>query len=169
MSVQSPYGTSSWAFWPVGDRYSLTPKFGEKYADTDSTVRPQDEKNRLSLVGDYGASEVFFVMELRDMTDPKNPVVPSEEPAVFAKLEKLEGWIDSRTLTPEFIMETPEATEEDPEPVPTWNGDLKFTLSEGDRAWLGHSVPSKIVVDVEFPSDAPQRIRVGYGTIVLRP
>lgn len=158
MSVQSPYGTSSWAFWPVGDRYSLTPKFEEKYADTDSTVRPQDEKNRLNLVGDWRASTVTFTMELRDMTDPKNPVVPSEQPAIFAELEKLEGWIDTLALTPEFLL--------DAEMV--WTGDLKFTLDSDTRAWIGHSTPVKITVDAEFPTDAPERIRVGYGTIVLR-
>ena len=161
MSVQSPYGISSWAFWPVGDRYSLTPKFGEKYADTDSTVRPQDEKNRLELVGDWGASAVSFTMELRDMTDPNNPVVPSEQPTITAEIVKLNGWMDSRVLTPEFIMD-----EEDP---PAWSGDLKFVLSQPVRDWMSHSTPHGITVDAEFPTDAPERIRVGYGTIVLRP
>lgn len=160
MSVQSPYGISSWAFWPVGDRYSLTPKFEEKYADTDSTVRPQDEKNRLDLVGDFGASAVSFTMELRDMTDPKNPIVPSEIPTITAIAEKIQGWIDSRTLTPEFLMD-----EEDP---PAWTGDVKFTLDDATRAWMGHSEPVKLTIDAEFPTDAPERIRVGYGTIVLR-
>lgn len=159
MSVQSPYGTSSWAFWPVGDRYSLTPKFEEKYADTDSTVRPQDEKNRLDLVGDWTASSVFFTMELRDMTDPKNPVVPAEQPAIYATLEKLEGWIDSKALTPEFILDE----------LSAWTGDIKFTLDDPTRAWIGHSKPVKITIDAEFPTDAPERIRVGYGTLVLRP
>lgn len=168
MSVQSPYGTSSWAFWPVGDRYSLTPKFEEKYADTDSTVRPQDEKNRLDLVGDWRASSVSFTMELRDMTDPKNPVVPSEQPAIFAEMEKIEGWIDTRALTPEFLMATAEPTDEEPNPQPEWTGDIKFTLDDATRAWIGHSNPVKIVVDAEFPTDAPERIRVGYGHIVLR-
>lgn len=158
MSVQSPYGTSSWAFWPVGDRYSLTPKYEERYVDFDSTVRPQDEKNRLELVGDYGASEVFFTMELRDMTDPKNPIVPSEQPTIFATVEKLEGWVDSRSLTPEFLLD-----DED-----VWTGDLKFTLDDATRAWIGSGTPAKITVDAEFPTDAPERIRVGHGTLVLR-
>lgn len=168
MATLSPYGTSSWAFWPVGDRYQLTPKFSEKYADTDSTVRPQDEKNRLSLVGDWGASAVSFTMQLRDMKDPKNPVVPSEEPTIFAKAEKVSGWIDQRTLTYTLVQETPEATDEFPDPQPEWNGDIEFVLSDEVRAWIGHSNPVYVVIDAEFPTDAPQRIRVGYGSLVLR-
>lgn len=168
MSAQSPYGTSSWAFWPVGDRYSLTPKFAEKYADTDSTVRPQDEKNRLNLVGDWGASEVSFTMQLRDMKDPKNPAVPSEEPEIFARVEKVGGWIDQRSLAYTLVQETPEPTDEFPNPVPEWNGDIEFVLGDEVRAWIGHSSSAYIVVDAEFPTDAPQRIRVGYGSLVLR-
>lgn len=168
MSVQGSMGTSSWAFWPVGDRYQLTPKFGEKYVDTDSTVRPQDEDNRLSLVGDWGASVVTFTQELRDMTDPKNPVVPTEEPAVFATMEKTQGFIDLRSVPFELIMETAEATEEEPDPQPVWNGDIKFTLDSEMKDWVGHSIPVSVTIDVEFPTDAPERIRVGYGSLVLR-
>ena len=169
MSVQGSYGTHSWAFWPVGDRYQLTPKFGEKYVDTDSTVRPQDEDNRLDLVGDFGASEVSWTMELRDMTDPDLPVVPNEEPEITAIMAKVEGWIDAKILTAELIMETAEVTIEEPDPQPVWNGDVKFTLDRTLLDWVGHSRPAKLTIDAEFPTDAPERIRIGYGSLVLRP
>lgn len=158
MSVQSPYGTSSWAFWPIGDRYSLTPKFEEKYADTDSTVRPQDEDNRLSLVGDFGTTEVSFTMELRDVSDPKNPAIPDEQPTITAVLEKLEGWVDSRDLTPEFLLDEFSA----------WTGDVKLTLDRDTMDWVGRDKPVKIYVDAAFATAAPDRIRIGYGYIVLR-
>ena len=157
MSVQGSHGTSSWAFWPVGDRYSLTPKFNERHTDTDSTVRPQDEKNRLDLVGDYTASAVTFTVELRDMADPKNPVVPSEQPTVYATAEKVEGWIDSAIVPHDMLLDD----------FGVWTGDILFTVTTL-KGWLGHSVPVKLTIDVEFPTDAPERIRVGYGSLVLR-
>ena len=168
MSVQGSMGTLSWAFWPVGDRYQLTPKFGEKYVDTDSTVRPKDEINRLDLVGGYSSSEVSWIMELRDMTDPKDPIIPSEEPALFCTLEKTEGWIELRSLAAELLMETAEVSAENPNPVPTWTGDVKYILDPAMMKWVGYDRPVKLTIDAEFPTDAPERLRVGYGQIVLR-
>jgi hypothetical protein len=169
MSAQSsPLGSSSWAFWPVGDRYQLSPKWEESHADTDSTVRPQDEKNRLELVGDYRASVVYFILQLRDMNDPKNPVVPSEEPSVEVFLEREEGWIDSRMLTPVLVQETAEPDDLEPNPQPTWNGDVRIDIGEATRAWLGYERPVSITIDAAFPTDDPERIRVGYGSLVLR-
>jgi hypothetical protein len=169
MSAQSsPLGTSSWALWPVGDRYQLSPKWEESHADTDSTVRPQDEKNRLDLVGDYRASEVYFTLQLRDMDDPKNPVVPTEEPVVEVFLERTEGWIDSLEPVPVMIQETAEPTDLEPDPQPAWNGDVRIDIDATTRAWLGYERTVSITIDASFPSDAPQRIRVGYGSLVLR-
>lgn len=169
MSTQSsPLGISSWAFWPVGDRYQLTPKWGESHADTDSTVRPRDEKNRLDLVGDYRASSVSFTLQLRDLTDPKNPIVPTEVPALDAFLEQREGWVATLPLTPVLVMETAAPTLEVPNPLPVWNGDVLITIDSAARAWIGYAKPVSITIDAEFPSDAPERIRVGYGSLVLR-
>jgi len=161
MSAQSPYGISSWAFWPVGDRYSLTPKWEESHTDYDSTVRPQDEPNRLELVGDHGvaATDIYFTLMLRDMTDPKDPIVPTEEPTIIAWMEKAEGWVSEFTMPYELVQEG--------DPL-AWNGDVKFDFTQPMKDWVGYEQPVRLTIDAEFPSDAPERIRVGYGSLVLR-
>jgi len=161
-------GPSVVAYWPVGDVYQLTPKWRESHTDTDHTVRPQDEINRLELVGDYGASEVWFTIILMDLSDPENPVVPSEIPAIFATLTRAEGWLDFKALTPTFVMELPEPIEGEPEPtVEVWTGEVDFNVTP-HKAWIGPNRIVNLTIDAEFPSEAPERVRPGYGTLVLR-
>jgi hypothetical protein len=168
MSAQSPYGISSWAFWPVGDRYQLSPKWKERYTDFDNTVSPRDEVNRLDLVGAYWATDVWFILQLRDMSDPKAPKVPDEVPLLTALVWKQDQWLSERSLPFELVMETPEPTDEDPSPEPVWTGDVKITVEPALRDWLGDGTPARFSVDAEFPSQAPERVRAAYGTLVLR-
>jgi hypothetical protein len=154
-------GPSIVAYWPVGDVYQLTPKWRESHTDVDNTVRPQDEINRLEIVGDYGASEIWFSITMMDMTDPDNPVPPTEVPSIFANLTKPEGWMDYQSIEPVFVMVPDEVMGE------VWGGEVKFNVA-GVKEWIGiHSVVN-LTIDAEFPSDAPERIRAGYGTLVLR-
>jgi hypothetical protein len=155
------------AYWPVGDVYQLTPKWRESHTDVDNTVRPQDEINRLEIVGDYGASEIWFTITMMDMTDPAHPVPPLETPAIFAHLSRSEGWLDYREIEPYFVMAAPPPTEEDPYPLVSWGGDISFYVTEL-KEWIGVHRIVNITIDAEFPSEAPERVRAGYGTLVLR-
>ena len=155
------------AYWPVGDVYQLTPKWRESHTDTDHTVRPQDEVNRLEVVGDYGAREIWFTITMMDMTDPAHPVVPSEIPVITAHLSRSEGWLDYKEIEPYFIMVVPVPTEEDPFPVEVWGGDISFYV-EDIKEWIGIHRIVNITINAEFPSDSPARLRAGYGTLVLR-
>jgi hypothetical protein len=155
------------AYWPVGDVYQLTPKWREHHTDTDNTTRPQDEINRLEIVGDYGASVISFTITMLDLSDPDNPVPPSEFPNIFARLTSTEGWLESQAIDGTFIM-VPVFVEGDPEPVgEAWGGDIMFDVSIY-REWIGIHRIVDVTIDAEFPSDAPERLRAGYGTLVLR-
>ena len=154
MPVLGPLVVGS--YWPVGHVYSMTPKWRESHTDTDNTARPQDEVNRLEIVCDYGESENSFSITMVDLTDPKNPVPPLEIPNIYARLSRSEGWIESQPLTPTFITSGG-----------VWTGEIKFDVT-GFKQWIGTYRIVDITIDAEFPSDAPERVRAGYGTLVLR-
>jgi hypothetical protein len=49
-----------------------------------------------------------------------------------------------------------------------WNGDLRFDILSDLKAWVGYGRPTEFTIDAAFPAQAPERIRIGYGTLVLR-
>jgi len=160
-------GPSVVAYWPVGDVYQLTPKWREHHTDVDNTVRPLDEANRLEIVGDYGASENWFSITMLDMTDPDNPVPPAEIPGITAYLTRSEGWLESQEIEAVFVM-VPVYIEGDPVPVgEEWGGEVAFDVT-ALKEWIGIHRIVDITIDAEFPSTAPERMRPGYGTLVLR-
>ena len=166
MPVLGPLVVGS--YWPVGDVYSLTPKWREHHTDVDNTVRPQDEANRLEIVGDYGASEIWFSITMMDYTDPDNPVPPTEIPNIYAYLTRAEGWMELQQIEPVFVMVPLMSDDEVPVIIgEVWGGEISFNLSPV-KGWIGiHSIVN-LTIDAEFPSRTPERIRAGYGTVVLR-
>lgn len=145
-----------WAYWPSSDRYQLTPKWDEWHADTDRTVQPGDEKNRLELVGDWWADNIDFTMTLRDASDQHNPQVPEDEPELISRVWATRGWLRENRMLIEKVYEDD-----------VWNGDLIARFGP-IKEWLGHSVPHEFTIDALFPERDNERVRIGYGTITLR-
>lgn len=168
-SVQYTFASSYGGFWPVGDVYSMEPKWRELHTDTDRTVDQSEEANRLELVGDLGASDIFFVIQLRDLSDPDNPQAPSEEPEIqdVVRLGR-DGWNRTFIFDKEFVYETPEPVDEFDEPEPVWTGDIKLRVTPEMQASMGEGQIADFTIDAVFPSDIPERRRVAYGTLVLR-
>lgn len=157
----STFAASSWAYWPSSDRYHLAPKWEEYHADQDRTARPDDEPNRLTLVGDWWSNDVYFDLALRDTSDPDNVVVPEDEPQVFTRIYRTDGWMTAREMPVELVRDTVDDVPD------TWTGDLRIRIDESMREWLSYGVIAHFTIDVLFPTHT-DRIRVGYGTVLLR-
>lgn len=157
--MSNPQSTSvatSWAYWPSSDKYMLTPKWEEFHADSDATVRPTDEPNRLELVGNWWSDDVFFTLALRDTTDTNDPKIPEEEPTIRTRMWLEEGWAKITTLSVVLVQEEGE-----------WNGDVKIDVTSDVRTWLGHGNIADFTIDAQFPSST-EEIRIAYGTLLLR-
>lgn len=152
-------GVSSWAYWPVSDRYSLIPKWEEWYSISGVAYEREEEDHRYSLVGRIDAPDVFFVVSVKDNTDPDNPVVPVGTPVFRSSITLREGFTDSRTLLVDTVVD--DVTSE-------WTGDVKIAVPLVVRQWMGAGRVADFVVDMWMVASPNSITRIAFGDMVMR-
>ncbi len=147
-----------WGFFPVSDVYSVIPKWEESHAVTGDVIYDEDAPNAYALVADHDAANVDFVIEMRDNTDPDNPVPPADTAEVSSALWMTEGWHEERPLPTELVLDDADV----------WTGDIKVSIPLAIRQWIGIYQCAKFVVDVVLPDEPDRPYRMAYGTVSVR-
>jgi hypothetical protein len=146
-----------WGFFPVGDVYSVVPKWEEWHSVTSNVVYDDDAPNYYAIIADLEAPETNFVITMMDTTDPDNPVPPAPSATVQATVWQMEGWQEERLLTTTLVMNGN-----------TWNGDIKVVIPLAIREWIGLHQCAKFNVDVTLSTEPDRPYRMAYGTVAVR-
>lgn len=159
VTVMTPFG-----FYPIGEVYSVIPKWDEWHSVTQWVANPLDAPNRYSIIGSFEDDVVSFTLSLRDTTDEDNPVPPSVDVTVANRVWLQDGFVDERGFDIEPVMTEPLTLDEEP----VWTGDIRVVMSRALRTWLGVQRPARFSIDVIFSDDLETTVRIAYGTLVLR-
>jgi hypothetical protein len=147
-----------WGFYPVGDVYSVVPKWEESHAVTAEVIYDDDAPHAYALVCDLGEIEASFTVEMRDMTDPDNPVPPADTAEVTSTAWRMEGWQEERPLVSTLVLDD----------VGVWTGDIKTVIPLDVRQWIGLQQCAKFSVDVVLSDEPDRAYRMAYGTVGVR-
>ena len=148
-----------WGWYPVGDVYSVTPKWSESHAVTGDVIYDADAPDHAyDFVFDIAAAESSFTFSMMDTTDPDNPVPMAETAEVTSAVWQLEGWQETRALEPTILLDDADL----------WTGEVKTVVPLDVREWIGLHQVAKFNVDVILPDEPDRPYRMAYGTIAVR-
>lgn len=166
MSAQGTTNTLGWGFYPVGDTYSLTPKWSELHACTGTTCKCTDPENstlHICLADGVDWGITLDLVDLgTDLTTDTDDAPPTTFDRAVVRVTRPFGWAmpsDLIGVAPISIVGQPGV----------WSGSLSITIPSSSQAFFDTDTEYTYSIDAWIGDQVPAfPVRVMMGTIVRR-